>query len=82
MDALRKSVEGETGKAKVAKASTAKKAPAEAPPRAKRKAKGDPLRYRGRSVPIDATFGSGGLAPPNTMNNTNKNAATVTASSP
>jgi hypothetical protein len=39
MDALRRSVEGETGK-KGAKASTAKKAPAEAPPRAKRKAKG------------------------------------------
>ena len=40
MDALRRSVEGETDKGKVAKASTAKKAPVEAPPRAKRKAKG------------------------------------------
>jgi hypothetical protein len=39
------------------------------------------MRYRGRSVPIDATSGFGGLAPPHTMNKTNKNAATVTASS-
>jgi len=40
MDALRRSVEGETGKGKTAKAAPPKKAPAEAPARAKRKAKG------------------------------------------
>src|SRR5256885_2311010 len=40
IDALRRSVEGETRKGKAAKASPAKKAPAEAPARAKRKAKG------------------------------------------
>ncbi len=40
MDALRRSVEGETGKGKGAKPAPAKKATAEPPPRAKRKAKG------------------------------------------
>jgi DNA end-binding protein Ku len=40
MDALRRSVEGEKGKGKAAKAAPAKKPSAEAPARAKRKAKG------------------------------------------
>jgi hypothetical protein len=40
MDALRRSVEGETGKGKAAKASPVKKTPADATVRAKRKANG------------------------------------------